>query len=192
MEEEQKYSQQSLLISLVIVALVAGVIAFYIGKSQVAKEAARTGGGAISIPSGNVVVPNLLADEAVRLATPAAITWQKDATLALVTLNAQEIAKDGRASGWNVVFYSPTAKKSYLVTVKNGEIRATEERKDTFAQVFKGKMIDSDTVASGLYASAGGAPNLLSELKFYYAKEAKKWMWTAFYHGGSYTTAGEK
>ncbi|MBI2450976.1 MAG: hypothetical protein HYV52_01390 [Parcubacteria group bacterium] len=190
--EEKKYSEQTFLISLVIVALIAGVAAFFIGKAQVQKQAQIGGGQGIIIPGGPAVVSNLLADEAFRLALPAAIIWQKDATLALITLDSREIAKDGRASGWNVVFYSPSAKKSYAVLVKNGEIRDASEKKDTFAQVFKGVLINSDAVAAGLYQSAGGAPSLLSEFKFYYAKEAKKWVWTAFYQGGSFTMQGEK
>lgn len=92
------------------------------------------------------------AKAAVAQAGPAATKWQADARLTHVsTLRGQG---DGRATQWLLTYYSPKAKKSAIVTVRDGgKVEVDADVRNTSTDPLGSDYIDSDQAV----AAAGKA-----------------------------------
>lgn len=86
------------------------------------------------------------AKEALQAAAAAAQKWQADAVLTHVsTLSGRA---DGTANGWLYTFYSPKAKKSAIVTAKNGKVTdVTADVRNTSVDPVGADFVDSDNAA---------------------------------------------
>lgn len=84
------------------------------------------------------------AKEALKDVTAAAQKWQPDAVLTHIsTLMARG---DGKADQWLYTFYSPKAKKSAIVTVRDKTVDVTADVRNTSTDPLGGDYVDSDKV----------------------------------------------
>lgn len=93
------------------------------------------------------------AKAAITQAAPVAAKWQADAQLAHVsTLRGQG---DGRAASWLCTYYSPKAKKSAIVTVRDGgKVEVDADVRNTSIDAIGSDFVDSDQAAAAA-AKAG-------------------------------------
>lgn len=93
------------------------------------------------------------AKAAITQATPAAAKWQADAQLTHVsTLRGQG---DGRAASWLCTYYSPKAKKSAIVTVRDGgKVEVDADVRNTSVDAIGTDFVDSDQAVAAA-AKAG-------------------------------------
>lgn len=78
--------------------------------------------------------------------------WRADAVLTHVsTLSGQS---DGRAASWLYTFYSPSAKKSAIVTARDARIDIEPDVRNTSVDALAADFIDSDKAADA--AAQGG------------------------------------
>lgn len=93
------------------------------------------------------------AKAAITQAAPAAAKWQPDAQLTHVsTLRGQA---DGRAPSWLCTYYSPKAKKSAIVTVRDGgKVEVDADVRNTSIDAIGGDFVDSDQAVAAA-AKAG-------------------------------------
>lgn len=86
-------------------------------------------------------------------AAPAATTWRGDAVATHVsTLRG---GGDGRAASWLVTFYSPGAKKSAIVTVRDGgKVEIDADVRNTSVDALGADFVDSDQAVAAA-AKAG-------------------------------------
>lgn len=93
------------------------------------------------------------AKAAITQAAPAAAKWQADAQLTHVsTLRGQG---DGRAASWLCSYYSPKAKKSAIVTVRDGgKVELDADVRNTSVDPIGGDFVDSDQAVAAA-AKAG-------------------------------------
>lgn len=103
------------------------------------------------------------AKAAITQAATAAAKWQPDAQLTHVSTLRGQV--DGRAPSWLCTYYSPKAKKSAIVTVRDGgKVEVDADVRNTSVDAIGGDFVDSDQVVAAA-AKAGlkldkGAKNL--------------------------------
>jgi hypothetical protein len=74
----------------------------------------------------------------------AAATWQADAVLTHIsTLTAKS---DGKANSWLYTVYSPKAKKSAIITARDGKIEVEPDVRNTYIAPLTTDFLDSDKV----------------------------------------------
>jgi len=131
------------------------------------------------------------AKEALDLANPEAFLWADDAHLSEINLASKEFDSMGFSSGWKIIFYSEKNNKFYEILIKDGESRGGKEKDSTGnVQTLKGEMIDSVKMAESFFSAHTDEKDIIS-LKMYYSDNAKKFIWTIFYSGGSHTIDAE-
>lgn len=134
---------------------------------------------------------NLTAKEALNLANLEAFLWADDAYLSEINLASKEFDSLGFSNGWKIIFYSEKNNKFYEILIKDGESRGGKEKDSTEnIQTLKGEMIDSVKMAESFFSSHTDEKDIIS-LKMYYSDNAKKFIWTIFYSGGSHTIDAE-
>jgi hypothetical protein len=134
---------------------------------------------------------NLTANKAVDVSYSEAIVWAQDASLSGIILESKIFNSQGQANGWKIIYYSKEKDLSYEIIIKDGESRGGEEKKVASPlQTLKGEMIDSSKLAESFYASYPQDSEIIN-LKMYYSKNDKKFIWTIFFTGGSHTIKAE-
>ena len=134
---------------------------------------------------------DLTAKEAYDIAAPEAKLWSDDAYLAEIHLASKKFEAGGFSNGWKTVFYSEKKNKLYEITIKDGESRGGKE-KDAMKsiQTLKGEFLDSSKTAESFFFSHPADTEVIA-LKMYYNDNAKKFLWTLFFPGGSHTIDAE-
>jgi len=133
----------------------------------------------------------ITAKEAFNLASMEAFLWSDDIYLSEINLASTEFDTEGLSNGWKIIFYSEKNNKFYEILIKDGESRGGKEKEaGGNVQTLKGEMVDSVEMAKSFFSSHTSEEDIIS-LRMYYSGNAKKFIWTIFYSGGSHTINAE-
>ena len=138
----------------------------------------------------NIENVNLTANEAVDISYSEALTWSDDIFLVGITLTPKIFNLQGQSNGWKIKYYSIEKDLTYEMLIKDGESRGGEEKVSKPLQTLKGELVDSTTLAQSFFSSYP-EDSKINNLKMYYDENAKKFIWTIFFTGGSHTIDAE-
>ena len=138
----------------------------------------------------NIENVNLTANEAVDISYSEALTWSDDIFLVGITLTPKIFNLQGQSNGWKIKYYSIEKDLTYEMLIKDGESRGGEEKVSKPLQTLKGELVDSTTLAQSFFSSYP-EDSKINNLKMYYDENAKKFIWTIFFTGGSHTIDSE-
>ncbi len=179
---------------LAILFLAIGIIIGYYSNDNKfcgANAPVKYSAGNAPIISAKPIKANLAAREALEIAKPIAFSWAEDAYLAEINLASGKFNAEGAGNGWKLIFYSAKKKKTYEITIKDGESRGGQERTaDNPRQTLKGEMIDSSALAKSFFGLYPADTEIIN-LKMYYDAGSKKFLWTIFFSKGSHTIDAE-
>lgn len=134
---------------------------------------------------------NITAKEAINISYVEALKWSENASLSKIIMESKIITKEGTANDWKIIYYSKEKTAIYEITIKNGIIRGDgEEKSSEELQTLTGEIIDSTKLAESFYTSYPENSEIIN-LKMYYDKISKKFIWTIFFTGGSHTIKAE-
>lgn len=168
-----------IIVAVFISSIVCLNVGFFAGKSSAEEKLAK-------------VNPLSTAKEAYNVAFVSSRNWSKDAELQRITSKVSKVDKDGKASGWDIIFYSASKDMSYKVYVKDGELRTEEEIKNIEKVTLKGDFIDSKEVYEKVKTVIGKEDFKIKSIDLSFDSNAKKWLWTVSYDKGGITIDAEK
>jgi len=139
----------------------------------------------------NIVQNDLSAKDALQLADQEALAWANDSYISEISLYSKNLSKEGKANGWQFVFYSKARNKLFEIIIKDGESRGGKEKETSSEpRTLKGELIDSTLLAKAFFDTYPADTEIIS-LKMYYEPDAKKFLWTIYFPQGNHTIDAE-
>lgn len=131
----------------------------------------------------------LTANEAYKISSEKAKKWNSDAELALINLNAPSIQSNGKASDWEIVFFSKKSNNGYKILVKNGEVTDYQGIPFIAKATLRGAWLDSNSVMEKV--SGTEAASSIYGMSLNYLEKEHKWIWSINYEKGNITVNAE-